>query len=266
MRPVPIARRRGLAYLCSMPAAPQALIVAHGQPSDPGPAEAVLAAFTARVAALLPVWSLRSATLAAPGALQAAAGAARAAAGNAPIWVYPMFMADGWFTQSHLPDRLRAAGLAAGQGRQLPPFGLDPGLVALALSGLDAALAGAGAGSAQGWSLLVAAHGSFRSPAPAAMARRLAETIAAARPFTTVRTAFIDQSPRIAEAARDLPAPALCLPLFATAGGHVEIDLPAALAEARFSGPVLPPLGLAEGAPALVAAALADAYAGAARG
>ena len=46
-----------------------AVIVAHGQPSDPEPAEAALAAFAAKVDALTGTVSVHSATLAAPGAL-----------------------------------------------------------------------------------------------------------------------------------------------------------------------------------------------------
>lgn len=354
------------------PAAPRrALIVAHGQPSDPGPAEAALARFAARVAAELPAgWQIGSATLAAPGALEAAL--AEAGAGAGPLLIYPMFIADGWFTQVNLPARLRAAGFdlvasaggaampaagapapgsrgedaaalagapdpeagashragkahaapdqtssATGHGagdmgagesgagdigtgvvgardmggedrsagpegpgepgpgaaqgfagpgavarqgcaRILAPFGLDPGILPLALQVLAAALAEAGLRAAE-TGLILAAHGSFKSPAPAAVARRLGRAIIAEMPFAELRTAFIDQAPRIADSARELRAPALCLPLFAAAGGHVEEDLPAALAEAGFAGRILAPLGLAAGAPRLVAAALSGA-------
>ena len=71
-----------------------ALIVAHGQPSDPAPAEAALAALAARVQAHLPARSVGSATLAAPGALETALN--RLAPGGA---VYPFFMADGIFVR-----------------------------------------------------------------------------------------------------------------------------------------------------------------------
>ncbi len=410
----------------------RALIVAHGQPSDPGPAEAALVRLAERVAAELPAgWQVEAATLAAPGALEAAL--ARAGTGAAPLLIYPMFIADGWFTQVNLPARLRAAGMKIAQGgpgtgsgegaagddtperaslpgdasplgdlaaaspatglpdpgadtgcleesrgsahgaeaanpenlagperdssgsagkagpqraaadgadevaataardparreaaplpaggappasagtqggqtpprfgldaalqprtasgardpsrpaaaalpgnaasptsggrrdtQILPPFGLDPGILPLALQVLRAALTEHGLRAAQ-TGLIVAAHGSFKSPAPAAVARRLARAIIAELPFAEMRTAFIDQAPRIADFARGLPAPALCLPLFAAAGGHVEEDLPDALAEAGFAGHILAPLGLAEGAPALVAAALLSASEG----
>lgn len=254
-------------------AGPRALIVAHGQPSDPGPAEAALAGFAARVAAALPGWSIGSATLAAPGAI-AAALAERSAPGEpgpeaGPLLVYPMFMADGWFTRTALPARLREAGLevvAAGEdparppgarmARVLRPFGLEAGLLDLACGELDAALERFGWAAAE-TSLLLAAHGSFKSRAPAAVARGFARRLIARRRLATVQTAFIDQEPRLADWQGPVARHALCLPFFAAAGGHVEEDLPAALAEAGFPGPILPPLGISAHAPALVAASLA---------
>ena len=74
----------------------RALIVAHGQPSDPAPAEADLAVLAAAIAAQLPDWQISSATLADPDAL------ARAITGPFGL-VYPMFMAGGWFPTVELP-------------------------------------------------------------------------------------------------------------------------------------------------------------------
>ena len=68
-----------------------ALLLSHGQPSDPDPAEAALALLAAQVRGHLPGWQVVSATLAKPGALDAVAG-------GTPGLVYPMFMAGGWFT------------------------------------------------------------------------------------------------------------------------------------------------------------------------
>ena len=103
-----------------------ALIVAHGQPSDPEPAEADLARLAAQVAALLPGWTVASATLAAPDALR------RALAALGPEGrVFPLFMAGGWFTRVHLPARLAAAGAAGWQ--VLEPLGCDPALHDLAV-------------------------------------------------------------------------------------------------------------------------------------
>ena len=54
---------------------PAALIVAHGQPSDPAPAAAEIAFLAAKVQSLMPDWHVRSATLAEPVAAKATAPA-----------------------------------------------------------------------------------------------------------------------------------------------------------------------------------------------
>jgi len=221
-----------------------AVIVAHGQPSDPAPAAAALAGLAEQVAAHLPGWTITAATLAEPGAL---AAATRAPAGRA----FPLFMAGGWFTRTHLPARLREAGASGWQ--VLEPFGCDPALHALGQTVVAEALA------AHGWSgpetaLLLAAHGSFKSPVPAAIAHHLAARIAAAT-GVVAKAAFIDQSPQLADAAGYGPR-SLCLPFFAAQGGHVTQDIPAALAAAGFQGALLAPLGSDSRVPALIAAAI----------
>src|SRR5688572_10188457 len=112
---------------------PAALIVAHGQPSDPAPAAAEIAALAARVADHLPGWHVGSATLAEADALP------YAVAGATPGIVYPLFMAGGWFTRSLLPKRVAEAGGAG--WRIAVPFGIDPAVadltVTLAREALD---------------------------------------------------------------------------------------------------------------------------------
>ena len=225
---------------------PLGVIVAHGQPSDPGPAEAEIAALAARVAAELPGWSVRSATLAQEDAL------ARALDGAGHAFVYPLFMADGWFTQTHLPARLAAA--SGARITQLVPFGLDPAVQALTLTLAQEAAERAGR-RPQDTDILLAAHGSFRSPAPSAVARAMAQDLAARGAFRRVDTGFIDQDPQIATIAKTFGAGALCLPFFAARGGHVIDDLPEALAEAGFTGRLLDPVGLDSRVPGLIAAA-----------
>jgi sirohydrochlorin ferrochelatase len=226
------------------PAGPVALIVTHGQPSDPEPPEAEIAALAERVAAHLPGWQVIGATLASAPALPRAVARAE----GRPMVVYPLFMADGWFTRTHLPERLAAAG--AGAVTLLAPFGLDPAVQDLTL---DLARRAEATGATE---LLLAAHGSFRSPAPAAVAHAMAAKIAAGTGLARVETGFIDQSPRIAEVARGLGPDAVCLPFFAARGGHVIDDLPEALDEAGFTGPLLDPVGLDPRVPGLIAAAL----------
>lgn len=101
-----------------------ALIVAHGQPSDPAPAEEDLRLIGHQVQQLMPGWKVATATLADPGAL------GRAIAGCPPTVVVPFFMADGWFTRTELPRRLMLAGVSGPQ--LLPAFGIWPEVAALA--------------------------------------------------------------------------------------------------------------------------------------
>lgn len=217
---------------------PQALIISHGQPSAPDGAEAWLADLAASVAAHLPGWQVGSATLAGEGAL------ARAAAGGAGV-VFPLFMAGGWFTRVHLPKRLAEAGGSAWQ--VLEPLGCDPAVTGLVLDALRE----------QGRvdSVILAAHGSGKSPAPSAIAVKLASRIRAELGIARVDAAFIDQFPRIADTRGHGPN-SVCLPFFAAEGGHVSDDLPAQLAEAGFQGRILPALGLNPSLPLVIARAI----------
>ncbi len=217
----------------------EVLIVAHGQPGDPEPQQAAAEALAASVAPLVPQARIGGATLAMPGALGLA---------TAATLIYPMFMATGWFTRTELPRRLALAG--AEGARILAPFGADPGLPALCLRLI------ADAATARNWPLakthlLIAAHGSGRSRAPAEAARAMAGHLAPHVAATTC--GFIEEAPHIDVAARNLPPRTICLPLFATRADHVTDDLPRALAAAGFQGITLPPVGRAPAVPALIA-------------
>lgn len=214
-----------------------ALIVAHGQPSDPAPAAVALAALTLRVAALLPGWHVGSATLAEEGALAATARSL------APGVIFPMFMAGGWFTRVAIPARLDIGGVTG--WRVLEPFGCDN-----AMHDLTVSLAR----EAGGDSVLLAAHGSFKSTVPSDIARHVAGRISAEVGVRTM-AAFIDQDPQLADAA-GFGAGAVCLPFFAAAGGHVTDDIPRALDQAGFAGRILPPVGLDARVPEIIAAAI----------
>ena len=223
-----------------------ALIVAHGQPSDPEPAGLELALLASKVAAELPGWQVGSATLAEAGALDAALSDT-----GPGVLVYPMFMAGGWFTTENLPMRLRASG--ARDAQVLPAFGVDPAVQALCVQ-IAREAAAAGGIAFEALEILLAAHGSGRSQSPALVARQMARLLRDAG-CARAEAYFIDQTPKIADAPEFGPT-AFCLPFFAARGGHVVDDLPAALAQSGFAGPVLPPLGLDARVPGLIADAL----------
>lgn len=228
------------------PATRSAILVSHGQPSDPVPAEAELAELATAVARALPGWHVGSATLACPGALDAAVEAA----GPAPL-VYPLFMTEGWFTGENLRKRLAAVTGA----RVLPPLGVSPDLPALAADLLKARIA------AQGWQaastrLFLAGHGSGRSPNSARDTRAFAEALGGLMTLAEIRVGFVEEPPYLADQAFDLGETSICLPFFAARGGHVTDDIPEALDLAEFRGLRLDPLGCAPGIAGLVARAL----------
>ena len=214
-----------------------AIIVSHGQPSEPGPAATALSAFAQKVARLLPGWDVASATLAEEGALT---GVARSLGQGV---IFPMFMTGGYFTRVAIPGRLQSGGVSGWQ--VLEPFGCDPAVHDLTVA--RAREAGADA-------VLLAAHGSFKSAVPSDIARHVAGRIAA-EVGVRAEAAFIDQEPQLA-GVRGFGAGAVCLPFFAAAGGHVVDDIPRALDQAGFPGRILPPVGLDARVPEIVAAAI----------
>ena len=221
-----------------------ALIVAHGAPADPAPQEEVLQALAAATASHLPQgWRIRGATLAAEGALEAALDGL-----NAPL-IYPFFMAEGFFTGTLLPRRLADAGATGAQ--QIPPFGIDPDLPALMAR---VALAAADKAPAE-TNLLVAAHGSKVSRTSADSTHAMLAHLGPLTGFNRILAGFVEEAPFLADQAREL-GHGICLPFFALEAGHVIGDIPEAMEEAGFQGPILSPIGQHPEVPALIAAAL----------
>jgi sirohydrochlorin ferrochelatase len=225
-----------------------ALIVSHGQPSEPEVAEAALAVLAAQVGEVLSGWQVRSATLAAEGQL------GRVIAELGPQgFVFPLFMACGWFTGTHLPKRLAEAG---GAGWRLTlPMGCNPAIQGLAAALVNEALTA----PPNETDLILAAHGSGRSDAPSVIAHAVARMIGRSLGLRSAKAAFIDQSPQLA-GMTGYGKDAICLPYFAADGGHVQQDIPQALAEAGFKGRILPPLGADPRVPLIIAQTLQSQF------
>lgn len=197
---------------------------------------------------MIPGARVRGVTLAKAGSLEDALASSRAA----PI-VYPMFMSDGWFTSTELPRRLGGA-----VEKILPPLGLDPLLPELVADDIAATC------RARDWArgdlqLVVAAHGSGRSDKAALAARRFADRIQELCRPAAIRVGFVEQDPTITSAAAGIGPQSICIPFFATGGGHVRDDIPAQLGDAGFSGIVSAPVGAIEGIEALIARRIAAA-------
>lgn len=221
------------------------LIIAHGSPSDPGPQQAALEALAARVAAHLPGRRVMGATLASPGALDLALTAL-----DRPT-IYPFFMAEGWFTRREMPRRLAELGH---RGAILPPFGVDPDLPATIARIVTEAAKQAGI-EPESSDLILAAHGSAVARRSKDSAYAMAERLRKLTPFWRIRVGLIEEPPHLAEIAAGANA-GLCLPFFALRAGHVTGDIPEALAEAGFTGPLLAPIGEAPVVAGLIAAAI----------
>ncbi len=230
----------------------EALIVTHGQPSDPEPAEAILAEYTASIQAGIPGHSIGSATLAAPGSLEAQLS--RLVDGGV---IYPLFMADGWFVRTALIKRISGAALDTVVA-VMPPFGLDTALPGVVARNIADTLAASGEADTKA-SLLIAAHGSAHGTAPAKSALLFAERLREEMPDTLIEVGFIEQAPDLGEVAAQISTPSVCLPFFAMPGEHVRLDVPAALKQGGYDSPVLPPVTQLQGADKVIANALSRA-------
>ena len=227
----------------------EAILVAHGQPSHPEAGETELKALAETLQSLLPDWSIRSATLAAPGSLEAVLDTS-----EGEPFIYPMFMADGWFTRTALPGRIGARKV-----HQVAPFGTHPGLPhqTLKLLKLEA--------DQRGWSfnscdIMIAAHGSSTGPAAADCALYFARRLRRLTPFKkAIHTGFLAQEPYLADVAWRSSPRTLMLPFLAGTGTHLTDDIPKAAEEGRFQGVVLPAVGSAPFVPALIAQSLKSA-------
>jgi sirohydrochlorin ferrochelatase len=221
-----------------------ALIVSHGQPSDPDVGEAEIAALAADVAVHLPEARIEGVTLAAEGRIEALS------ADRPGVLIYPMFMADGWFTQVQLPKRL-----ADGVGPQLVSFGLDCTLPMLAANWLRQVCTDHGF-EPYDTDLIIAGHGSGKSRRVSEATRAFADCVAEDFGPKSVRCGFVEEDPSLTEALSGLGADAICLPFFAAKRGHVLDDLPEAVAASEFQGIVLDPIGLHPDVPKMIADAL----------
>lgn len=221
-----------------------ALIVSHGQPSNPEAGEAEIAALASAVAQHVPEAQIDGVTLAAKGRIEALS------AERPGALVYPMFMADGWFTQSQLPKRLTDT-----VGPQMVSFGLDCTLPMLAARWLRQ-VCKYGTIDPSDCDLVIAGHGSGKSRRVSEATRAFAERVAEDFKPRSVRCGFVEEDPFLKDALSGLGPNAICLPFFAARRGHVLDDLPEAVAASGFQGIVLDPIGLHPEVPKMIADAL----------
>lgn len=215
------------------------VLAAHGDRGGETP-NAILLAHAKALAAMgvyrcVVAGTLKSEDLPLEHALQEAK---RSGAGR--IAVYPMFMADGYFTGTVLPERIASAGLA-GRCMLLAPLGLDPKIPGLMLAD---ALATAARKSLKplGARLLIAGHGSKISRASYRATERVASNLRRMEHFATVDTAYLEEDPLL-EAQLTAPnLPTVVAGFFSGDGMHAAEDVPRAIlqsgADAHYSGAI----------------------------
>lgn len=206
------------------------VLAAHGDRGGDAP-DAILRSHANALTAtgsyrLVTAGTLRPAELALEDALHQAR-----ASGASRIAVYPMFMADGYFTGKVLPARIAAVGLAQ-FCTLLAPLGLDPQLPSLMMSQALACAGGAGLQPAH-TRLLVVGHGSKLGRASLRSTERVACKLRKMRRFAWVETAYLEEAPFLNAQLRCSDLATLVLGFFSGDGMHAAEDVPGAIAEAK---------------------------------
>ena len=151
------------------------------------------------------------------------------ASGAKSIAVYPMFMAEGYFTSKVLVQRLAALEIAI-DVHVMPPLGADPRMSALMLAQAIATADASGTEPAAA-RLLIVGHGSKLGPASADATRAVAAEIAKERRFARVESAFLEEAEFLSDALqRALHTPTVVLGFFSGDGLHAADDVPEAIA------------------------------------
>jgi sirohydrochlorin ferrochelatase len=162
------------------------------------------------------------------------------ASGAARIAIYPMFMADGYFTGKVLPERIAAAGLS-GRCRLLAPLGLDPQLPGLMMTHAVMTASAAGLSPPQ-TRLLIVGHGSKLGRASLRSTERVACKLRQMQQFAWVEAAYLEETPFLDTQLTSSILTTLVLGFFSGDGMHAAEDVPGAIvgtgADAHYAGSV----------------------------
>lgn len=161
------------------------------------------------------------------------AGAAFDALKSSVVHVMPFFLEDGYFTRIAIPDLLLAQ---AGNGRVVRfcrPVGAHEAIADLFEARLSRHCDLFGT-MPKSLAVILAAHGSARNPGRARALRRHAAKLEALDRYVTIRPAFLEESPTIAETLAGLRGHIVAvIGYFANEGAHATQDLPALISAER---------------------------------
>jgi len=148
------------------------------------------------------------------------------------IVVYPLFVANGYFTRDRLAQLLEEAN---GEGRKvdvMPPLGLDPGLPDLvAAFATDAADRRGFAPRA--CDVVLLAHGSKKNPASRKSTEQMARALEIDNRFRSVQAAFLEEPPSLHTAVAGIQGPIIVVGMFSGEGLHGAKDAPRLVSELR---------------------------------
>jgi sirohydrochlorin ferrochelatase len=174
------------------------------------------------------------------------------------IAVYPMFMAEGYFTKKVLAQRLAALEIPV-DVHVLPPLGADPRLPSLMLSAAVETASAAGI-APQTARLLVVGHGSQIGPASADATRAVARAIEQQQVFANVETAFLEEPEFVDEALKRAPSPTVVTGFFSGDGLHAAEDVPEAIASSGATAVYAGSIGKSLELPSLIRSAIKDHF------
>jgi sirohydrochlorin ferrochelatase len=172
------------------------------------------------------------------------------------IIVYPLFLADGYFTRVALPRLIEQAKRQDQIITVLAPLGLDPALGDLIV---DETLDAARCHSIlpEEVTVVLVAHGSTSDKASRIATEQLADRVRERRCFRDTRFALLEEAPSLAEATADTRGPIIVVGLFAGEGVHGADDTKRLVAELGRDDIVLVgPVGTFGGIDAVIAAAV----------
>ncbi len=142
--------------------------------------------------------------------------------------VLPLFMSPGQIVREKIPKVLGLNGAVTRvNGRTLhlcPPIGIHPKLTDLIAGQVMDHLTAAGFAAADTTVLLIG-HGSKTTPASREAAELQASRVRATRRFRAVKTAFLEESPSLADVISGLREPVVAMGLFATTGRHSTSEI-----------------------------------------
>ena len=155
------------------------------------------------------------------------------ASGAAHLLVYPLFMADGYFTRKVLPHRLSEHLEAMGRHIKVTytaPLGADEALPAFTAKRAIKAAERARYKPSES-RLLIVGHGSKIGPASADATKEFAKKVSPLVPFARVETAFLEEDVFVKDALRNSGQPTVVEGFFSGDGLHAGDDVPQALEE-----------------------------------